>query len=255
MDCCSDYEYGAVSSPGLVREVNEDYLGFYRSGEMVLSVVADGMGGHSSGAVASRLCVETMRDIFLGSVVDDPEAILRKGLLQAHAEVLRQGSADRPLRGMGATVVAVILRSEQCWFSHLGDSRIYLVEPDKVQRLTRDHTVCQNLLEQGLLTEQQAVNHHMTHIVSKAVGHLPQGEEGIEVAQVSLSADYSLLLCSDGLTDLVSDQEILREVSGVNAQQACENLLELALARGGHDNVSIQVIRKIERNLHVPAAA
>lgn len=244
MDNGCAWEYGCVSHAGLLRGENEDSLGFFRSGDMVLAIVADGMGGHSSGEVAGRICVQTVSDLFLGAGGGSPENVLRQGFLQADAEILRQSSADRTLRGMGATVVAAILGGEECWFSHLGDSRIYLVETDGAKRLTRDHTVLQDLLDNGLITEKEATGHRMAHVVSKALGHLRAADAVEEPRKITLREGNALLLCSDGLTDLVSDSEISRAVAGREPQQACDDLLELALARGGHDNVTIQVIRK-----------
>lgn len=235
------HRYGSITHPGLVREINEDSIGFYRAGDAVLAVLADGIGGHNAGEVASRICVETLRDVFLESEADNPENILRKGLLEAGENILRQGSADINLRGMGTTVVAAVIRGRQCWYSHLGDSRLYLFQPDRLERLTRDHSVPQELLDRGLITEQQAKGHRMAHVITKALGIPGITDADIQVRKITLSEGSGLLLCSDGLTDLVSDDEIYSEVTGRTPQKACNDLLELVLARGGHDNVSIQI--------------
>lgn len=243
MDVCSAYHYGSVSHPGLVRELNEDCLGFYPAGAAVLLVVADGMGGHNAGEVASRICVETLRDAFLKGEGGDPATVLREGVLQAGENILRQSSADSNLRGMGTTVVAAIVRGRECWYSHLGDSRLYLVHAGKLERLTRDHTVVQDLLDHGLITEQQTVGHHMAHVLSKALGHLQPAGAEILVGKTTLQEGGGLLLCSDGLTDFISEDEIHRSVKGRQPQEACHDLLELVLMRGGHDNVSILLLR------------
>lgn len=243
MESCSDNQYGSVSHPGLVRQSNEDSLGFYSTADAVLLVVADGMGGYNAGEVASKICVETLRDAFLGSDAT-PEAILQEGLLRADEEILRLGSADADLQGMGATVVAAIMTGMRVCYSHLGDSRLYLLHEDRLERLTRDHTVVQDLLDAGLITKQQSVGHHMSHIVTKAVGLRQLRPADIEVREKTLSPGGRLLLCSDGLTDLVSDDDIYRTIAGRRPQEACDDLLALALARGGHDNVSIQVFLK-----------
>lgn len=235
-------QHGSITHPGLVREINEDCLGFYRAGDAVLAVLADGIGGHNAGEVASRICVETLRDVFLGSDGGNPENILRKGLLEAGENILRQGSADINLHGMGTTVVAAVIRGRQCWYSHLGDSRIYLLLPDRVERLTRDHSVPQELLDRGLITERQAKGHRMAHVITKALGLPGITDADIQVRTIALPEESGLLLCSDGLTDLVSDDEIYREVIGRKPQKACDDLLELVLARGAHDNVSIQIL-------------
>lgn len=240
MDSCSEQQYGSVSHPGLLRQNNEDYLGCYSTGNAVLLVVADGMGGCNAGEVASKICVETLRNAFLGSNAT-PEIILREGLLRADDEILRLGSTDANLRGMGATVVAAIVTGSRVWYSHLGDSRLYLLQEDRFERLTHDHTVVQELLDAGLITKQQSIGHHMSHIVTKAVGLRKLRDADLEVRGKTLPQGSQLLLCSDGLTDLVSDDDIHRTIAGRRPQEACDDLLALALARGGHDNVSIQL--------------
>ena len=237
------FDYGYISHPGLVRENNEDCVGFFRAKDSMLTVVADGMGGHSAGETASRICVETMSDVFLESLAAEPETILRNGLKQANDNVLRQSTNDSRFRGMGATVVAAIIKGDKCWYSHIGDSRIYLLDAAKVVRLTRDHTVVQGMVDAGLITEAQAAGHYLAHVVSKAIGHLPSENMEHEVGKISLWEDSALLLCSDGLTNHLSDEEIYCQTRGANAQDACNSLLDLVLLRGARDNVSIQIIR------------
>lgn len=237
------FDYGCISHPGLVCENNEDCVGFFHAEDSMLTVVADGMGGHSAGETASKICVETMCNVFLESLAARPETILRDGLKQANDNVLRQGTNDARLRGMGATVVAAIIKGDECWYSHVGDSRIYLVETDKVDRLTRDHTVVQSMVDAGLITEAQAAGHYLTHVVSKAIGHLRPENMDLEVGKISLCEDSAILLCSDGLTNHVSDEEIYCKTHGAKAQDACNSLLDLVLLRGARDNVSIQIIR------------
>lgn len=234
-------QYGYITHPGLVRQQNEDCLGFYQAGDAVLLVLADGIGGHNAGEVASRICIETLGDVFLGSKIGNPETVLRQGLLQANQNTLRQSSEDSTLRGMGSTIVAAIVRGMECWYSHLGDSRLYLFRSAQLERLTRDHSVVQELLDHGLITERQTVGHRMAHVITKAVGLPDTTTEDIQVRKIRLPEGSGLLLCSDGLTDEVSDDEIFHLLEGHRPQQACDDLLELVLARGGHDNVSILI--------------
>lgn len=234
----SGYQYCSVTHQGLVRETNEDCVGLSFAAGAVLAVVADGMGGHDAGEIASRTCMESLRRTFLDGEDAPPEVTLREGLVRAHENILRQSSEDGK-RGMGTTVVAAIVKGGECWYSHVGDSRLYLLSSGRLERLTRDHTVAQDLLDQGLITEGQADSHHMSHIVSKALGHLGPADAGIPVKKTTLQEESTLLLCSDGLTDLVSDEEIRRAIHGRQPQEACNDLLELVLTRGAHDNVSI----------------
>jgi len=237
-------DYGQITHRGLVRKQNEDYVGFFPAGDALLAVIADGMGGHNAGETASRICVETMRETFLENLAARPETILQCGFQKANAQVLMQSSKDARLRGMGATIVAAIIREDECWYSHIGDSRIYLVEAGKVKRLTRDHTEVQSMLEAGLITEAQSAGHFLAHIVSKSIGHLQANGADIEVNKISLCKGGAILLCSDGLTNQVADEEICAKIHGAKPQDACNNLLDLVLLRGAHDNVSIQFIRR-----------
>lgn len=238
------FDYGYITHPGLVREHNEDCIGFFPVEDSILIVIADGMGGRSAGETASRICVEAMRSAFLENFAATPETILRSGLRQANDNVISQGNGDNGLRGMGATIVVAILREGECWYSHIGDSRIYLVEPGRFKRLTRDHTEVQSMLDAGLITEAQAAGHFLAHVVSKAIGHMQSDDMEIEVGKISLCDGRAILLCSDGLTDHLSDEEICCTIDGVKAQKACNDLLELVLLRGAHDNISVQLIRQ-----------
>lgn len=239
----SHFDYGFITHSGLVRNNNEDYVGFFPADDSLLVVIADGMGGHNAGETASRICVETMGNIFLDNPAAEPETILRNGLQQANDNVLHLSAKDAHLSGMGTTVAVAILRGDECWYSHVGDSRIYLVEAGKIRRLTCDHTVVQSMVDAGLITEAQAVGHYLAHAVSKAIGHIRSENLDLDVGMVPLGEGSSIMLCSDGLTNHVSDEEIYRRIHGANAQDDCKSLLDLVLQRGAYDNISIQLIR------------
>jgi PPM family protein phosphatase len=235
---------GCVTNPGIVRDHNEDYVGYYPAGDSILAVVADGMGGLNAGETASKLTVETLRDLFLSGSEKDPAHILMTGIIVANRLIIETAEQNPDMKGMGATVVAAIVREDKCWYVHVGDSRIYWLEDGIINRVTRDHTEVQRLLDASLINAQEAATHPMAHVVYRAVGHLPLSDcSDIEVCHFVMKKGDGILLCSDGLTDLVSDEDIYRQVLGKDPQKACNDLLNLTFSRGAHDNVSIQFLR------------
>ena len=218
---------------GRVRERNEDAILTDPSG--VLWAVADGMGGHGQGDVASDLVVEV-----LASTPDEgePRDLLLSRFEAANAEVHRCG---REAGVMGATVVALLLRR---WTGHVawaGDSRAYLIRGDATERLTKDHSVVQEMIDRGELTPEAAARHPDAHVVTRAVGAAPVVEPGL--AQVEVVLGDRLVLCSDGLTACVSDARIARLVGvAPSADAACQALVAAALDEGAPDNVSVVVV-------------
>ncbi len=235
--------YGCATSAGCVREINEDYAGCYQTDTDTLLVVADGMGGMGGGAVASRLTVEAIRDEFLRRPGDDPREVLRDAGNYADRVVVELAVAEPDLNRMGATVAAVIVRGEAVFVAHAGDARVYLVHGKEMSQLTRDHSTVQHLLDQGLIRPDDAVGHPLAHAVHLAIGHLHG--QGIEVAPepVQLSPGDALVLCSDGVTDLIDEHEIAEVIGALEPQAACDELLRLVLERGGRDNATLQVVR------------
>lgn len=234
---------GYVTHPGLARENNEDYFGYYPTANGTLAIVADGMGGMGNGSIASRLAVETMRDYYVSNPTLPPASILHNSATVANKAIENKIASQPSLEGMGTTAVTVLIQENMAFVSHIGDSRVYLITSRGIQRITRDHTSVQKMVEEGLVSPENAAAHPMAHVVQRALGHKKSSE--VEVAQqpVELHTGDALLLCSDGLTDLVNDEEIRSIVSNYNPQNACNLLLELVLKRGANDNTTIQVIR------------
>jgi protein phosphatase len=234
---------GYVTHTGLVREANEDAFGYYPNASGALIVVADGMGGMGGGAVASRLTVQAMYDVFRKSKGGDPRAILRRAGSAADRVITKRALQAEELATMGATVAAAIVRGNMAYVAHAGDSRAYLIRPGECCQLTEDHSLARIAADGGLVAADKNIHHLLAHRVYRAIGHL--GGDEIEVAPepVKLHAGDALLLCSDGLTDLVDDHEIAETVNAHDPQTACDELLKLVLQRGAHDNTTIQVVR------------
>ena len=221
---------------GVVRSANEDSM-ILREDAGVW-VVADGMGGHENGQWASTTIVEAVGAARLTGDFDaDVEAI--GGAILAANETIYRASVERG-RAMGSTVTALYLNGDRFVAFWAGDSRIYLMRAGMLHQLSRDHTQVMDMVERGLMTAEEAEHHPMGHVLSRAVGT----QEALELDAISDTAAVKdvFLLCSDGLTGVVSDEEIAERLAGFPPEVACRRLLELVLARGAPDNVTMVAI-------------
>jgi PPM family protein phosphatase len=239
---------------GRKRQGNEDSIGLFDG--LGLYVVADGMGGHAAGEVASRVAVEAVRDSVKEShiarvttpasgaaVEEDAGRKLLLAIERANSEVLRQSASDPNLNGMGTTVVAALLSGDALSLAHVGDSRIYLFRGGELKRLTRDHSMVEDMVAAGQITALQARTHPFRNVVTRALGTKEAVEPGIS-RLVPKPGDV-VLLCSDGLTGMLEDAAIA-EVLGANAGSpfsSAEALVKAANEAGGDDNISVVLLK------------
>lgn len=243
-------ELANLSDVGCKRSENEDYYcyaepdseeEFKKKGR--LAVIADGMGGHEGGQVASGLAVDTVRKTYLSFVSCDPHEALVEAFRRAH-EAIQQWVGKHPeLRGMGTTCTAAVLRDRQLYYGHVGDSRLYLLRDSTISRLTRDHSFVNRLLEQGLLTPEEAAVHPERNVLTAALGTNSQAPVDFSETPIPLAPADVLLLSTDGLHGLVNDDELLAVASECPPRDACRTLVEMAKKRGGADNITLQIIR------------
>jgi protein phosphatase len=229
------FRVGAATDVGKVRTRNEDsYLV-----DAPLYVVADGMGGHRGGDVASQLTVETLRDA--RPEWGPPGGELMEAVRNANRVVYDRSAADRDLRGMGTTVTALQIADDAGRIVHVGDSRAYLLRDGALQQLTQDHTLVQQMVDEGQLDAEDAERHPARHIMTRALGVEPQVQ--IDELTLDLHAGDRLLLCSDGLSGMLTNDDI-RALLGrdSDAQETAEALVALAVERGGEDNVTVVVV-------------
>jgi len=243
ISAAAPFETGAISHPGKVRSHNEDNL--VLRPEFGLWAVADGMGGHENGALASATVAAALDGIGPADSAADLLARLEKHVLAANEE-LRREIRERAGATMGSTL-AVLLTHEThfaCVWS--GDSRIYLVRSGRITQISRDHTEAQDMIERGLLSIEEARRWPRRHVITRAIGvhDLPE----LELDNGELEGGDTFVLCSDGLTDHVVEHEILRATEGVQVQAACDALLALTLERGATDNVTVVIVRYHHRD-------
>ncbi len=252
----------ALSHAGMAGKNNEDrYSVSTFTGEaqkpILFAIVSDGIGGHRAGEVAAELAVSYIVEEVSESNGKNPLQIMESAIHSA-SQVIADHSASKPeQRGMGATCACVWVEGERLYTASIGDSRIYFVRDGKIQRLTVDHTWVQEAIEKGIINAEQARDHPNVHVIRRHLGQveLPEvdyrmhltGMEDDEQARnnqgMRLRPGDILLMCSDGLTDMVWDDEILRLITTRNSlKSAAEDLIAKANERGGHDNVTVILI-------------
>lgn len=232
------------SHVGSVRDENEDYLGYFRAGGRHVFLVADGMGGAVAGALASRTAVDAAEAALREDQEREPVTLLA-GAVEAANTACLELQRERPtLQGLGTTLDVLLVEGPRSWWAHVGDGRIYHVRDGRARQLTRDHSVVQRMVDDGLLRPDEAEGHPQRHVLCRAIGRSDWVEPDLSSAPVELAASDSLVLCSDGLSDLVSASEIGRIVDAMGPERSCERLVALALARGGSDNVTVQVVHR-----------
>ena len=244
----------AISDQGLKRKTNQDS---YRSDDQCqLYLVADGMGGHKAGEVASALAVDTVEDFVRVATAGQEftwpfgydsrspfeHNVLTTAVRMANSKVFQAAEQQEKYAGMGSTLVLVWVRDRKAFYTHIGDSRIYLLKKNRLQQLTEDHSLVQEQLTLGIITKDQVKDHSLRHVVTRAIG-INQLTE-IEMGELDLAPEDTLILCTDGLTDRLEDntlQEILQKDSDL--QTACKILVDAANGAGGDDNVTVLLLR------------
>jgi protein phosphatase len=242
-------ELAALSDVGCQRENNEDRYSYWEpeSDEQFehkgrLAMVADGMGGYEGGQEASRIAVQTIEETYAGTS-GDPQALLIAGFTAAHRRILDQAEKNPLLQGMGTTCTAIVLLGNLLYYAHIGDSRLYLVRHAKISRLTHDHSYVTRLIETGIITEAEAESHPQRHILTAALGAGMDLTPDIPDSPLTLEKQDVLLLCTDGLWGVLSEDELQGAVSVQQPEKACRSLVDIAKDRGGPDNITLQVLR------------
>lgn len=237
---------------GKVRTNNEDSHGFsWLSDGSLFVIVADGMGGHEAGEVASGLAVQVLEEVMSRDLQADPRERLYHGLLEANEAILQEGRASGT-RGMGTTAVATLCRGREIHVGLVGDSRLYHIRKGQLLWRTLDHTRVQMLIDQGEVPEDHARSHPESGMLTRALGHSRMADGRPLVPDVlaeplTIGQDDALVMCSDGLHDLLEDWEIGHVIAGREPGEAAAELVRLAVERGGHDNVTVAVITAGER--------
>lgn len=225
---------------GRKREINQDYV--FATDETIgnlpnLLVVADGMGGHRAGDFASRFTVEVLAEEVQSSKETHPEQILGNAIQTANERLMEEAAKDSRLEGMGTTLVAATILDHVLYFANVGDSRLYLINKE-IRQLSKDHSMVEEMVRLGGLTEEEAKHHPDKNIITRAMGVKDKVEP--DFFEYRLKGGDTILMCSDGLTNMVDDDEIFQIVkSARDIVEAVETLIQRANENGGSDNIGI----------------
>ncbi|HIR09442.1 MAG TPA: Stp1/IreP family PP2C-type Ser/Thr phosphatase [Candidatus Avoscillospira stercoripullorum] len=236
-----------LTDPGMVRSQNQDHYAIVKLGrDQLLAIICDGMGGARSGNIASQMAVEVFveevkRTTRANMKPDRIDNMLEQALEMANEAVYEQSQLSEEYRGMGTTLVAAFFQKDQLTVANVGDSRAYLFNKDGVKSITTDHSLVELMVQRGEITREAAKFHPGKNLITRAVG--TEAKVSCDLYHLKLNKGDSVLLCSDGLSNVMSDQEILFEViHGVNKNDCCQRLMNIANYRGSPDNVTVALI-------------
>jgi PPM family protein phosphatase len=242
----------SLTDIGRKRENNEDSF-LYREleGKMgfaaYLMAVADGMGGHQGGEVASGRAVEILGEYVNSNAIEDIPQLLKRAITEANRSIHEMSSKSTELRSMGTTCTAMLWTRGKAYIAHVGDSRAYLVRKSKVMGLTKDHTIAERMVESGIITPEEAKVRPERSMLIRAVGTNPEVEVDL-IPPIDTTFGDTFVLCSDGLTELVREDELGDIVTLYPPDKACRTLVNIANKRGGLDNITVQVAKILENN-------
>ena len=235
---------------GCVREANEDSGRHVSPSDIetqiskgTLTIVADGMGGHASGEVASQMAIELISEAYYASSDPSATSALQDAVERANAAIYQSSLTDEKYFGMGTTVIALVLQNDKAFAAHVGDSRLYRMRGGLLELMTMDHSQVMEMVKHGIITFEQARHHDDKNVILRAVGTQPTVEVEI-TGPFEIEVGDLFLLCSDGLSDMVEDEEIesiLR--SEPNIHLLSDRLIAAAKAKGGHDNITAGLVR------------
>jgi len=237
----------AKTDIGLVRNHNQDA---YATGElsqsMVWAVVCDGMGGPSGGGIASEIAVQTVSNgmnqlLHSESTEEELRRAISEVIISSNERIFEMSESNAMLKGMGTTLVLCILIDSTLTVAHVGDSRAYIIRGNEIIRLTNDHSLVQNLVERGEISEDEASKHPQKNIITRALGVTSEVE--FDISTNEIVPNDLILLCTDGLTNLCDDNEILQTVTQTDFNLLPETLINLANKHGGMDNTTVLIIK------------
>jgi serine/threonine protein phosphatase PrpC len=243
--------FAAKSHIGLVRQMNQDSLAFQMDMEpWKLMVIADGMGGASAGEVASKLAADTVSEVIANELTNgsvEPENLLQSAVHIANRRIWLAANDSEEYVGMGTTLVIALFDDQRINLAHVGDSRAYLYQDNQLRQVTRDHSLVAELVRRGQLTEEEALHHPQRNIVTRSLGTAEYSDPEIDV--VAWRHGDILMLCTDGLSNLVTSEEIADSFSTLasasahrDVEQVADDLIRLGLERGAPDNITLVLV-------------
>ena len=241
-------DHASLSDRGRVRQNNEDACGVFvpeGAGELAdrgaVFVVADGMGGHRGGEIASRIAVRTVVAFYTANSDENRSDALARAFREANKTIIEESVADSTLFGMGTTCTALAIHRGLAYVAHVGDSRAYQVRDGNIVQVTHDHSIVGEMVRSGILTDEDARNHPKRNVITKSLGAQDEIATDLPEALPLVPGD-SFVLCSDGLTAYATDADIAAAVTSGSPAEACKKLVKLANDSGGRDNVTVLIV-------------
>lgn len=229
---------GIKSDVGIVRKLNEDYAGYIEEEEYKLYVVADGMGGHNAGEVASEMAVNAVKTYVKENYKNEGSNVLENAILFANKKIYDKARGGFEYKGMGTTLVAALVYGDNIIIANVGDSSCFGINDNSIIKITKDHSLVQELIDSGSITEEEGRNHPKKNVITRALG--TNNIVKIDIFKIDMKIYDKYLLCTDGLSNEVLEEEILKETNDINDYNtACDKLVLLAKNRGGRDNITV----------------
>ncbi len=246
-------EFASLTDLGQLRQKNEDASGRYQPEDAeelaekgAIFVVADGMGGHRGGEIASELAVETVISLYYASNEKEPTKTLAECFTEANKRILEKSASEVDLAGMGTTCTTLVIRGGNAFLAHVGDSRAYVLRNGDLIQLTEDHSLVGEMVRSGILSNEDAQNHPKRNVITRSLGTHEDLAPDFPATPYTIAEGDVFVLCSDGLTSMVPDADVKRAVASHDARRACRALIDLANARGGKDNITVQIVRVLQ---------
>jgi PPM family protein phosphatase len=234
-------KFSSCTDVGQVRSINQDAEGHKILEHGEIFVVCDGIGGYAGGEIASKLAVKAILDYFPLSIVQyQPAKALKDSIFLANREIVTYKVKNPHVRDMGTTIVVLYIFQGKAYYAHVGDSRLYYFHKNKLRQMTKDHSLVQELVDDGVITEEMALKHPSRNLITRGLGtsnHNPDVGKAIKI-----SYGDKFLICTDGLTNSIRDSEIVAYIKNEDMQYACQSLISEANMNGGDDNITVQLI-------------
>ena len=231
---------GIKSDVGNKRSLNEDSVIYFEEDNLSFFGIADGMGGHNAGEVASKMALEIVVDYIKKHKDDEGNIALNKAIALANHDIYKKSLLEEKYNGMGTTITACYVKDDKCIIANVGDSRCYSFSKGKLEKITKDHSLVQELIDNGTISEEEAVNHPNKNVITRAIG--TKINVDVDIYVLNIHEFEKIILCTDGLTNELKDEEIISIVEN-DKKDICEELIRVSKERGGRDNISVIIFK------------
>ena len=240
-----DYTYTTISIVGFIRTENEDSLGVFKIDNGLLTIVCDGLGGNNAGEVASQLAVGIVYNHFKDSLKNNYLERIKSSVIEANKIIYNKATSDSDLKGMSTTVEIIFIKDNRAYWGHIGDSRIYIFVDDKLTQITKDHSFVQRLVDEGILSKEEADVHPNRNIITRALGDTIPVEVDLNIIDIHPQKEVFFFVCTDGVNGVIDNKE-LQEIFKLNdIDNISHKISNLVEERGAPDNFSFVLIKNL----------